>query len=110
MWKREEIKNFLGFYKRTDSICIDLYQPEFFRRKPSWEEMADFVSQQLCLTAPLRAALGYPASPCEKHLFIKFRNTSSRDQVAAQLNVGVEWPAFEAKVHGMGHGQAGDIF
>jgi hypothetical protein len=25
--KREEIKNFLGFYKRKDSVCIDLYQP-----------------------------------------------------------------------------------
>ena len=49
--KREEIKNFLGFYKRKDSVCIDLYQPEFFRKKPSWEEMALFVSQQLCLTA-----------------------------------------------------------
>ena len=42
--KKEEIKNFLGFYKRTDSVCIDLYQPEFFRRKPTWEEMALFVS------------------------------------------------------------------
>ena len=35
--KKEEIKNFLGFYKRTDSVCIDLYQPEFFRRKPTLE-------------------------------------------------------------------------
>ena len=35
--KKEEIKNFLGFYKRSDSVCIDLYQPEFFRRKPTLE-------------------------------------------------------------------------
>ena len=42
--KREEIKNFLGFYKRKDSVCIDLYQPEFYWKKPTWEEMALFVS------------------------------------------------------------------
>ena len=99
--KREEIKNFLGFYKRTDSVCIDLYQPEFFRRKPTWEEMAVFVSQQLCLSAPLKAALkDIQLHPVKKHLFLKFRDTLSRDQVAAKLKAGVEWPAFEAKVHG----------
>ena len=99
--KREEIKNFLGFYKRTDSVCIDLYQPEFFRRKPTWEEMAVFVSQQLCLSAPLKVALkDIQLHPVKKHLFLKFRDTFSRDQVAAKLKAGVEWPAFEAKVHG----------
>ena len=99
--KREEIKNFLGFYKRTDSVCIDLYQPEFFRRKPSWEEMAIFVSQQLCLSGPLRASLkDIQLHPVKKHLFLKFRDTVSRDQVAGKLKTGVEWPAFEATVHG----------
>ena len=99
--KREEIKNFLGFYKRTDSVCIDLYQPEFFRRKPTWEEMALFVSQQLCLSPHLRAALkDIQLHPVKKHLFLKFRDTMSRDQVASKLKSGVEWPAFEAKVHG----------
>ena len=99
--KREEIKNFLGFYKRTDSVCIDLYQPEFFRRRPTWEEMAVFVSQQLCLTGTLRAALkDIQLHPVKKHLFLKFRDTVSRDTVATKLKVGVEWPAFEAKVHG----------
>ena len=99
--KREEIKNCLGFYKRTDSVCIDLYQPEFFRRKPTWEEMAVFVSQQLCLSTQLRAALkDIQLHPVKKHLFIKFRDTQSRDEVANKLKAGVEWPAFEAKVHG----------
>ena len=99
--KREEIKNFLGFYKRKDSVCIDLYQPEFYRKKPTWEEMAVFVSQQLCQTADLRAALkDIQLHPVKKHLFIKFRDTVNRDLVAVKLKSGVEWPAFEAKVHG----------
>ena len=99
--KREEIKNFLGFYKRTDSVYIDLYQPEFYRRRPTWEEMAVFVSQQLCLTGTLRAALkDIQLHPVKKHLFLKFRDTVSRDTVATKLKNGVEWPAFEAEVHG----------
>ena len=99
--KREEIKNFLGFYKRTDSVCIDLYQPEFFRRKPTWEEMAIFVSQQLCVTAVLKSSLkDIQLHPVKKHLFIKFKDTVSRDLVADKLKAGVDWPAFEAKVHG----------
>ena len=101
--RREEIKNFLGFYKRKDSVCIELYQPEFYRKKPTWEDMALFVSQQLCQTAELRSSLkDIQLHPVKKHLFIKFRNTISRDQVAVKLKTGVEWPAFEAKVHGWG--------
>ena len=81
--KREEIKNFLGFYKRKDSVCIDLYQPEFYRKKPTWEEMALFVSQQFCLSAESRASLqDIQLHPVKKHLFIKFRNTINRDLVA----------------------------
>ena len=91
----------MGFYKRKDSVCIDLYQPEFFRKKPTWEEMAVFVSQQLCQTGDLRAALkDVQLHPVKKHMFIKFRDTTSRDLVAGKLKNGVEWPAFEAKVHG----------
>ena len=88
--KREEIKNFLGFYKRTDSVCIDLYQPQFFRRRPSWEEMAILVSQQICLSGPLRAAIkDIQLHPVKKHLFLKFKDTGSRDQVASKLKSGV---------------------
>ena len=90
--KREEIKNFLGFYKRKDSVCIDLYQPEFYRKKPTWEEMALFVSQQLCQTAELRVSLkDIQLHPVKKHLFIKFRDTMNRDVVADKLKSGVEW-------------------
>ena len=97
--KREEIKNFLGFYKRKDSVCIDLYQPEFYRKKPTWEEMALFVSQQLCQTAELRASLkDIQLHPVKKHLFIKFKDSISRDLVAGRLMTGVQLPHFEGKV------------
>ena len=31
---REEIRKFLNFYKRKNSLCVDLYQPAFYDRKP----------------------------------------------------------------------------
>ena len=40
---REEIRKFLNFYKRRNSVCVDLYQPAFYNRKPNWEDLADFV-------------------------------------------------------------------
>ena len=39
----EEIKKFLSFYKRRNSLCVDLYLPAFYQRKPSYEDLADFV-------------------------------------------------------------------
>ena len=39
----EEIKKFLRFYKRKNSLCVDLYLPAFFQKKPSYEELAEFV-------------------------------------------------------------------
>ena len=40
---REEIRKFLNFYKRRNSLCVDLYQPAFYDRKPNWEDLADFA-------------------------------------------------------------------
>ena len=32
---REEIRKFLNFYKRRNSVCVDLYQPAFYTKKPN---------------------------------------------------------------------------
>ena len=40
---REEIRKFLNFYKRRNSVCVDLYQPAFYTKKPNWEDLAEFV-------------------------------------------------------------------
>ena len=39
----EEIKKFLNFYKRRNSLCVDLYLPAFYQRKPTYEDLADLV-------------------------------------------------------------------
>ena len=59
---REEIQNFLNFYKRKNYVCVDLYQPAFYAKKPNWEDMAEFVYSMLSVgsnSAPqlIRAAV-----------------------------------------------------
>ena len=59
---REEIRKFLNFYKRKNSVCVDLYQPAFYAKKPNWEDMAEFVYSDLSvgrISAPqlIRATL-----------------------------------------------------
>ena len=59
---REEIRKFLNFYKRKNSVCVDLYQPAFYSKKPNWEDMAEFVYSVLSIgstSAPglIRAAV-----------------------------------------------------
>ena len=39
----EEIRKFLNFYKRRKSLCIDLYLPAFFQKKPSYDDLAEFM-------------------------------------------------------------------
>ena len=34
----EEIRKFLNFYKRRNSLCVDLYLPAFFQRKPIYDD------------------------------------------------------------------------
>ena len=99
---RDNVKKFLTFYKRTKSICIDLYCPAFYKRKPYYDELAEFVYDILCPTEQLRADLeDVQLHPVKKLLFIKFRTILTRDIVAEKLaGDGLEWPAFETKVQG----------
>ena len=99
---RENVKKFLTFYKRTKSICIDLYCPAFYKRKPYYDELADFVHDILCPSDVLRGDLeDVQLHPVKKNLFIKFRTVESRDAVAERLaGEGLEWPAFNTKVQG----------
>ena len=75
---REEIRKFLNFYKRKNSVCIDLYQSAFYTKRPNWEDLAEFVYSVLSVgsnSAPgiIRAAVkDVQLHPVKKLLFLKF--------------------------------------
>ena len=103
---REEIRKFLSFYKRKNSVCVDLYQPAFYSKKPNWEDMADFVYSVLSVgstSSPgvIRAAVkDIQLHPVKKLLFLKFTEQQIRDEVATRLQAGLVWPAFNTTVNG----------
>ena len=102
----EEIRKFLNFYKRRNSLCVDLYLPAFFQKKPSYEDLAEFVYSVLSVggTSPpqvIRAAVqDIQLHPVKKLLFIKFTEQHLRDEVVARLQGGLVWPAFDSTVTG----------
>ena len=106
MQGREEIRKFLNFNKRRNSVCVDLYQPAFYSKKPNWEDLADFVSSVVAVggTSPpqlIRAAVvDIQLHPVKKLLFLKFTEKQIRDEVAARLQAGLLWPAFDSTVTG----------
>ena len=106
MQGREEIRKFLNFYQRRNSLCVDLYQPAFYTKKPNWEDMADFVYSVLAVgstSAPqlIRASVkDVQLHPVKKLLFLKFSEQHIRDEVAARLQAGLVWPAFDTSVTG----------
>ena len=103
---REEIRKFLNFYKRRNSVCVDLYQPAFYTKKPNWEDLAEFVYSVLAVggaSSPqlIRAAVvDIQLHPVKKLLFLKFSDQTIRDEIAARLQTGLVWPAFSTTVTG----------
>ena len=103
---REEIRKFLNFYIRKNSVCVDLYQPAFYAKKPNWEDMAEFVYSVLSVggkSSPqlIRAAVrDVQLHPVNKLLFMKFTDKSIRDEVAARPQTGLVGLAFTTTVSG----------
>ena len=114
----EDIKKFLSFYKRKNSLCVDLYLPAFFQAKPSYENLAEFVYSVLSVggtSSPqvIRAGVkDIQLHPVKKLLFIKFSDEQIRDEVVRRLQAGLAWPALACLrnhcdwvVHGQASGE-----
>ena len=102
----EDVRKFLSFYKRRNSLCVDLYLPAFYQKKPSYEDLAEFVYSVLSVggVSPpqvVRAGVqDIQLHPVKKLLFIKFTEQQLRDEVVTRLQAGLVWPAFDTTVTG----------
>jgi hypothetical protein len=74
----EDVRKFLSFYMRSNSLRVDLYLPVFYQKKPSYDDLAEFVYSVLSVggtSSPqvIRAGVqGIQLHPVKKLLFIKF--------------------------------------
>ena len=48
------VARFLTFFQRKASLVIELYNAAFYRQKPTWDKIADFIYSDLCCNAELK--------------------------------------------------------
>ena len=97
------VAKFMTFFKRKSTLVIEMYQTSFYRQKPNWDSIADFVYNDLCKTAELRKAVqDVQFHPVKMLLFIRFSEERLRDDIVARLQSaeGVTWTGYKVKVKG----------
>ena len=102
----DDIRKFLSFYKRRNSLCVDLYLPAFYQKKPTYEDLAEFVYSVLSVggrSPPqvIRAEVqDIPVHPVKKLLFVKFTEQLLREEVVTWVQTGLVWPVFDTTMTG----------
>ena len=44
------VAKFMTFFQRKSTLVIELYEHAFYRHKPNWEKIAEFIYSDLCMT------------------------------------------------------------
>ena len=97
------VGKFMNFMQRKNTVVIDLYDRAFFARRPNWEQLANFVYNDLCVSDSLRSGLvDVQLHAVKMLLFLKFKTEQIRDEVVMKVqNVnGVMWTEFGVSVRG----------
>ena len=97
------VARFMTFFQRKCSLVIEMYQGAFYRQKPNWDRIAEFVHTDLCTTAELRKEVkDVQFHPVKMLLFIKFSGESWRDAVVERLQSaeGVVWGEYGVRIKG----------
>ena len=97
------VARFLTFAQRKSSLVIELYNASFYKQKPNWDKIANFVYSDLCTTSALRKEIiDVQFHPVKMLIFLKFSEDQWRDKVVEKLQSadGVIWREYGVKVRG----------
>ena len=95
------VSKFMTFMSRKNSVMIELYERAFYNRKPGWDNLANFVYNDLCPNDQLRGSVeDVQFHPVKMILFIKFKSEEIRDQMVVRLQTGVFWTDYGVSVRG----------
>ena len=97
------VARFMTFFQRKFSLVIEMYVGAFYRQKPNWDSIAEFVHTDLCNTPDLRKEVkDVQFHPVKMLLFIKFSGESCRDAVVQRVQSaeGVTWGEYGLRVKG----------
>ena len=97
------VAKFMTFFQRKCSLVIEMYEGSFYRQKPNWDRIAEFIYNDLCNTPELRKSVqDVQFHPVKMLLFIRFSDEQLRDDTVTRLQsaVGVTWTEYRVKVKG----------
>ena len=97
------VAKFMTFFQRKCSLVIEMYETPFYRQKPSWDRIAEFVYSDLCNSQDLRREVkDVQFHPVKMLLFVKFSEEKWRDAVVDrfQSTEGVTWSEYGVRVKG----------
>ena len=97
------VAKFMTFFQRKSTLVIEMYQHSFFKEKPNWDRIADFIYSDLCRTQELRSAIkDVQFHPVKMLLFVRFSEEKFRDDIVTRLQSaeGVRWNAYNVRVKG----------
>ena len=97
------VSRFMTFFQRKCSLVIEMYEASFYRRKPDWDKIAEFIYKDLCGTPDLRQkVLDVQFHPVKMLLFIKCSDEQGRDILVTKVQSveGVIWSEYGVRVKG----------
>ena len=96
------VAKFMTFFKRRSTLVIEMYEACFYREKPKWDQIAEFVYRDLCPSDELRRAVkDVQLRPVKMLIFVRFSEDRYRDLIAAKIrNEGVSWTEYKVKIKG----------
>ena len=67
------VARFLTFAQRKSSLVVELYNTVFYKQKPTWDKIANFVYSDLCPQSDLRReVIDVQFHPVKMLIFLKF--------------------------------------
>ena len=97
------VAKFMTFFRRKSTLVIEMYEKSFYKLKPTWDKIADFIYSDLCQTPELRKEVkDVQFHPVKMLLFIRFSEDKFRDEVLSKIQsaAGQMWSDYRVKVKG----------
>ena len=94
---------FMTFFKRRSTLVIEMYEACFYKNKPKFDQIANFIYSDLCPTDDLRRAVrDVQLHPVKMLIFVRFSEDKFRDSIAAKIRSdrGIVWSEYKVKVRG----------
>ena len=97
------VAKFMTFFRRKNTLVIEMYEKSFYKQKPTWDKIADFVYNDLCLRPEMRSEVkDVQFHPVKMLLFVRFSEDKFRDEVLARIQSteGLIWSDYRVRIKG----------